>query len=112
MFTNIKDVEAYHDAVIRSASEWIRGKQTISSQEELIIIASNYGVKLPTCFCNFQYSRYPFNVSACGAYKTIMKTIEKLATKIVEKEGVKQNEANENQVYSNVLAYICGISVD
>lgn len=109
MFTNIKDVEAYHNAVISAASEWIRGQASIDNQEEIAIIAAHYGVKLPACFFNFQYSRDPFSVSAYGAHKTILKALEKLAKKIVEKEGANPNEAKENQVYRNVLTYLCGV---
>ena len=107
MFTNIKDVERYHNQVICAAAEWAKGKATIDSAEEIAIIADHYGVKLPACFRNFRYSDDPFHVNAYGAHASILKTLGKIAAKIVQKEGLKIDE-EENQIFRNVLEYLCG----
>lgn len=109
MFTNIKDVEAYQKSVISSAAEWVKGHSSIDNQEEIVIIADHYGIKLPSAFCNFQKSSDPFSASVCGASKTILKTLGKLAKKIVETEGADLIETKENPVYNAVLTILCGV---
>lgn len=49
---------------------------------ELAIIADYYGVKLPACIHYFLYSDNPEDICATEAFKTIYKTIDKLAKAI------------------------------
>ena len=72
----------YERVVIDSAKDWINGEATIGNQMELVIIADHYGVRLPACMYHFQYSENPNHVCATGAFKTIYKTLDKLAAAI------------------------------
>lgn len=79
--TTEKSIE-YEKVVIESAKDWINGEASIGNQIELIMIADHYGVKLPACMHHFQYSNDPNQVCATGAFKTIYKTMNKLAAAI------------------------------
>lgn len=72
----------YERVVIDSAKDWINGEATIGNQMELVMIADHYGVRLPACMYHFQYSENPNHVCATGAFKTIYKTLDKLAAAI------------------------------
>lgn len=72
----------YERVVIDSAKDWINGEPTIGNQMELVMIADHYGVRLPACMYHFQYSENPNHVCATGAFKTIYKTLDKLAAAI------------------------------
>lgn len=74
---------AYQAAVIASAPEWEKGESAIGNQEDLVLIADHYGVRLPACMRHFLYSRNPNHVSATGAHKTILKTLDKLRAAII-----------------------------
>ena len=78
----------YEDRVLESAKEWVNGESSIDNQYELVMIAEKYKVKLPTCMHHFRYSNNPNEVSATGAFKTIFKTMSKLAKAICEVEGI------------------------
>lgn len=72
----------YERVVIDSAKDWINGEADIGNQMELVMIAEHYGVRLPACMYHFQYSENPNHVCATGAFKTIYKTLDKLAAAI------------------------------
>ena len=72
----------YERIVIDSAKDWINGEADIGNQMELVMIADYYGVRLPACMYHFQYSENPNHVCATGAFKTIYKTLDKLAAAI------------------------------
>ena len=72
----------YERVVIDSAKDWINGEATIGNQMELVMIADHYGVRLPACMYHFQYSENPNHVCATEAFKTIYKTLDKLAAAI------------------------------
>ena len=72
----------YERVVIDSAKDWINGEATIGNQMELVMIADHYGVRLPACMYHFQYSENPNHVCATGAFKTIYRTLDKLAAAI------------------------------
>lgn len=72
----------YEKIVIDSAKDWINGEASIDNQMELIMIADYYDVKLPACMYHFQYSNNPNHICATGAFKTIYKTMDKLAAAI------------------------------
>lgn len=77
-----KEALEYEEDVIASAKDWLNGKAPINNQMELAIIADHYGVKLPACIHYFRYSDNPNDICATGAFKTIYKTIDKLAKAI------------------------------
>lgn len=72
----------YERVVIDLAKDWINGEATIGNQMELVMIADHYGVRLPACMYHFQYSENPNHVCTTGAFKTIYKTMDKLAVAI------------------------------
>lgn len=78
----------YEKAVLASAKEWVNGETDIGSQMELLMIAEHYGVKLPACMYHFQYSNDPNHVCATGAFRTIYKTLDKLAAAIRKAENM------------------------
>jgi hypothetical protein len=68
--------------VIESGKHWLTGDSSIDNQYELLVLAVHYNVKLPSCMHNFRYSNSPNEVCATGAFKTVYKTIDKLAEAI------------------------------
>ena len=78
----VEQAISYERIVIDSAKDWINGEATIGNQMELVMIADHYGVRLPVCMYHFQYSENPNHVCATGAFKTIYKTLDKLAAAI------------------------------
>lgn len=85
---NTQQAIQYEKLVIASAKDWINGETEIGNQFDLCMIADHYGVKLPTCMYHFQYSNNPNHVCATGAFKTIYKTLDKLATAIRKAENI------------------------
>lgn len=85
---NTQQAIQYEKAVIASAKDWINGKTDIGSQLDLCIIADHYRVKLPSCMYHFQYSNNPNHICATGAFKTIYKTLDKLAAVIRKAENI------------------------
>lgn len=81
----------YEKIVINSAKDWINGEASIDNQFELVLIAEHYNVTLPACMYHFQYSNSSDHVCATGAFKTIYKTLEKLAQAIRAEERTKDN---------------------
>lgn len=80
----------YEKIVINSAKDWINGKASIDNQLELALIADHYNVTLPACMYHFQHSNNPDHVCATGAFKTIYKTLEKLAQAIRAEERTEE----------------------
>lgn len=78
----IKQTEAWQKAVINSAYKWVNGEAAISSQEELVVIADYFGVKLPKRCDKFCYSNNPDHLVCYSAAKIIHNTLDKLATAI------------------------------
>lgn len=85
---NTKQAIDYEKVVLASAKEWVNGEMDIGNQMELLMIAEHYGVKLPACMYHFQYSNDPDHVCATGAFKTIYKTLDKLAAAIRKAENI------------------------
>lgn len=83
---NYSNYEKYRQSVVASASDWVKGLSSISNQEELIIIADYYKVSVPRYACNFIYSNSPDTVSAYGSHKGLLKLLQRLKRKILEKE--------------------------
>lgn len=85
---NTKQAVDYEKIVLASAKDWVNGEMDIGNQMELLMIAEHYGVKLPACMYHFQYSNDPDHVCATGAFKTIYKTLDKLAAAIRKAENI------------------------
>lgn len=85
---NTKQAVDYEKIVLASAKDWVNGEADIGNQMELLMIAEHYGVKLPACMYHFQYSNDPNHVCATGAFKTIYKTLDKLAAAIRKAENM------------------------
>ena len=81
---NVQEMINYQNAVIESAKDWVKGEAAIDGQEELILIADHYNVRLPVCMKHFQYSEAPNWLCATGAHKTILKTLDKLKEAILK----------------------------
>lgn len=88
MSMNTQQAMAYHKAVIESAKDWVNGNSCIGNQEELVIIADYYKVKLPKAMRHFQYSNNPNEVCLTGAPKTIYDTMGKLERAIRKAENM------------------------
>lgn len=85
---NTKQAVDYEKIVLASAKDWVNGEADIGNQMELLMIAEHYGVKLPACMYHFQYSNDPNHVCTTGAFKTIYKTLDKLAAAIRKAENM------------------------
>lgn len=83
-----KEAMNYEEAVLTSAKEWVKGEASIEHENELCILAEYYKIKLPACMHHFLYSHSPDHFCATGAYKTIMKTLDKLAAAIRKAENI------------------------
>lgn len=84
----VEESEKYRAAVIASAKDWTLGLYPIDNQMELCIIADYYNVTLPAYMAHFYSSKRPDQVVATGAHKGILRTLNKLAKAIRQKENL------------------------
>ena len=86
---DFKTCKKYTESIIAAAPDWAKGKATIDSPEELVIIASHYNIDLPISCHHFRFSESPEKVTATGAHKTILRTLDGLKRAILatEKNG-------------------------
>lgn len=82
-----QEAERQYAVIAISAKDWARGLHTIDSQMELYMIGQQYGVELPLYARHFRSSNSPDHVKATGAHRGLLRTLGKLKTAIIKKEG-------------------------
>ena len=80
------EIEKRNERIINSALRWAEGCKETLYQEDIYIISGYLNMNLPRCFDNFIETSSINNCKAYGAHKTIMKTLDKIKTKILKGE--------------------------
>lgn len=83
----VKEAMEYTQTIIDSAKDWVNGEASIDSQEELVVIADHYNVRLPSCTKYFLYSDSPTQICATRYHKVLLKVMCKLEEKIRASES-------------------------
>lgn len=82
---NISEAKDYESILAAAAQDWVNGNASIDNKEELAIIASHYGVDLPSSARYFVASDGPNHVKAVTAHKSLLKLLGTLKTAIKQK---------------------------
>lgn len=75
----IEEVDKRNNLILENAKLWAKGESCLPLEPIDIVVLGGYlNIRIPNCFHHFMYSDNPNYVSATGAFKTILKTLDKL----------------------------------
>lgn len=82
----LEQCENRNKAIMENALQWARGEDCLPLERlDVAIIAEYLNMNLPKCFDNFVESGTPDTVKAYGSHKSIMKTLDKMRNKLLNR---------------------------
>ena len=81
---NIQQIENRNQAIIENAKRWANNEDCNPLEQLDILILGEYlKMNIPKCFEKFIYTENRNQAKVYGAEKTIFKTLDKIANKII-----------------------------